>query len=277
MESIGIIGAGQMGKGIAQICLQAGFKVAIYDRDFAKLKNVRLSLEGPLSKFCEKNNKDLNSVLNSLDDDIISLNTFPKCDLIIEAVTENIDIKMAIFKALPAFQDTIFASNTSSIRIEDLSASSHSPQNFIGLHFMNPVSYMQLIEIITHKNTSQEALSKIESFVSYLNKTYIISADSPGFVVNRILIPMINEAIKVLSEQVANVADIDLAMRLGSNHPMGPLELADFIGLDTCMSILNVLHKEFKNSHYAPCPLLIEYVEKGWLGRKSKQGFYNYE
>lgn len=277
MESIGIIGAGQMGQGIAQICLQAGFKVAIYDQDMSKLESIRNSLEKPLSKFCKSNNSNLDKILENLNTNIVSLESFPCCDLIIEAATENVHIKSQIFEKLPHFHNTIFATNTSSLRIEGLSKFTKFSENFIGLHFMNPVPYMQLIEIIPHTNTSQDTLSKMESFAGYLNKTYIISSDSPGFVVNRILLPMINEAIKTLEQQVASVSDIDLAMRLGSNHPMGPLELADFIGLDTCAAILNVLHQELKDPHYAPCPLLIDYVKKGLLGRKTKQGFYTYD
>ncbi len=277
MESIGIIGAGQMGQGIAQICLQAGFKVAIYDQDITKLESIRASLEKPLSKFCKNNSLNIEEILENLNTEIPNLESFPYCDLIIEAATENSDIKASIFQKLPFFENTIFATNTSSLRIEGLSSFSKSPENFIGLHFMNPVPYMQLVEIIPHKETSQETLSKMESFVGFLNKTYVICADSPGFVVNRILLPMINEAIKTLEQQVASASDIDLAMRLGSNHPMGPLELADFIGLDTCTAILNVLHQELKDPHYAPCPLLIDYVKKGLLGRKTKQGFYTYD
>lgn len=277
MESIGIIGAGQMGQGIAQICLQAGFKVAIYDQDAAKLQSIKKSLEKPLSKFCKNNNSDIDKMLENLNIQIENLESFPYCDLIIEAATEDVSIKSQIFGKLPHFENTVFSTNTSSLRIEGLSQFTKFPEHFIGLHFMNPVPYMQLIEIIPHNNTSQDTLSKMESFAGYLNKTYIISSDSPGFVVNRILLPMINEAIKTLEQQVASASDIDLAMRLGSNHPMGPLELADFIGLDTCAAILNVLHQELKDPHYAPCPLLTDYVKKGLLGRKTKQGFYTYD
>ncbi len=277
MESIGVIGAGQMGRGIAQVCLQAGLKVFLYDQNLDYLKNARSLLEKPLLKFCEKNSKNLSDVLNHFFDDVESLKSFPKCDLIIEAVTENIEIKAEIFRDLPSFPDMIVATNTSSISIKTLSSFSNNPSKFIGLHFMNPVPHMQLVEVIPHDNTSPDTLLTIQNFVSVLNKTYILSSDSPGFVVNRILLPMINEGIKVLFENVASAKDIDTAMRLGSNQPMGPLELADLIGLDTCLFILNVLHKDLKNDHYAPCPLLVEYVGKGFLGRKTKRGFYTYE
>jgi 3-hydroxybutyryl-CoA dehydrogenase len=277
MQSVGIIGAGQMGRGIAQVCLQSGFRVVIYDQNLQALKEVRSLLEKPLSKFCDKNSRNLKEVLDFLEDGTQSLETFPQCDLIIEAVTENIKVKSEIFASLPKYSNTIFASNTSSISIAELSAFSAIPEKFIGIHFMNPVPYMQLVEIIRHEKTSGETSSRVENFVKTLGKTYIHSADRAGFVVNRILLPMINEAIRALGENVATAHDIDVGMRLGANQPMGPLELADLIGLDTCLAILNVLYGEFKNDHYKPCPLLAEYVQKGLLGRKTKRGFYSYE
>ena len=268
MEKIVVLGAGQMGQGIAQVALMAGFQVYLYDLSPRALQDAQIFLDRALKK---KNQTTEN--LYPLQD----LGQMPEVDLFIEAVTEDFKIKEEIFLSLPNYPNAVYATNTSSISVDDLSQNLAFQDRFIGLHFMNPVAYMKLVEIIPSQKTSPETLKKIESFVGYLDKAYIISENSPGFVVNRLLLPMINEAIDLLSKNVASAEDIDMAMCLGANHPMGPLELADFIGLDTCRSILKVMANDLKNTKYEPVPLLEEMVSNGYLGRKSKKGFYVYE
>ena len=268
VEKIVVLGAGQMGQGIAQVALMAGFQVYLYDLSPRALQDAQIFLDRALKK---KNQTTEN--LYPLQD----LGQMPEVDLFIEAVTEDFKIKEEIFLSLPNYPNAVYATNTSSISVDDLSQNLAFQDRFIGLHFMNPVAYMKLVEIIPSQKTSPETLKKIESFVGYLDKAYIISENSPGFVVNRLLLPMINEAIDLLSKNVASAEDIDMAMCLGANHPMGPLELADFIGLDTCRSILKVMANDLKNTKYEPVPLLEEMVSNGYLGRKSKKGFYVYE
>ncbi|MDI9348751.1 MAG: 3-hydroxybutyryl-CoA dehydrogenase [Candidatus Symbiobacter sp.] len=280
VEIVGIIGAGQMGSGIAQVFAQNNFKVRLSDvtddRLNAALQNISKNLDRQIAKG-KMTEADKAKWLGN-----ITLSTdyafFRQCDLVIEAATENESIKREIFKKLTPFlqADGLLASNTSSISITGLAAATDRPERFIGMHFMNPVPVMQLVELIRGIATSEETFKTIHDLTKKLGKSASISEDFPAFIVNRILLPMINEAIYALYEGVGNVESIDMAMKLGANHPMGPFELADFIGLDTCLSIMQVLHDGLADSKYRPCPLLVKYVEAGWLGRKAKRGFYDY-
>ena len=280
ITKVGIIGAGQMGSGIAHVAAIAGYKVAVHDlkRELydkgldAISKNMGRQIgKGLLNEAGKEKALSQISFAGRLED-------FGDCDLIIEAATEDEDLKHKIFAALsPHLKPTaILASNTSSISITRLAATTDRPEDFIGMHFMNPVPLMELVELIRGIATEDETFSTAKTFVESLGKTTAVSEDFPAFIVNRILLPMINEAVYTLYEGVGTVDAIDKAMKLGAHHPMGPLELADFIGLDTCLSVMQVLYEGLSDSKYRPCPLLVKYVEAGWLGRKTRRGFYDY-
>jgi 3-hydroxybutyryl-CoA dehydrogenase len=280
MKTIGIIGAGQMGSGIAHVVALAGYQVRLGDLSAERLADAIAAVDKNLTRQVTKEKitqADKNAALARISADT-SYDAFGDCDLVIEAATENEAVKRDIFKALvPKVKPTtILATNTSSISITRLAASTDRPGKFIGMHFMNPVPVMQLIELIRGIATDEETFTAVRELAVALGKTVAVSEDFPAFIVNRILLPMINEAIYTLYEGVGSVIAIDTAMKLGANHPMGPLELADFIGLDTCLSIMQVLHDGLSDSKYRPCPLLVKYVEAGWLGRKSGRGFYDY-
>jgi 3-hydroxybutyryl-CoA dehydrogenase len=280
IKKIGVIGAGQMGTGIAQVCAQAGIDVILNDVSEARINAGLATIAGNLArqvdrKQIEPSARDaaLNHITPALD-----YEAFADCDLVIEAATENEEIKRKIFSKLcPLLKpSTILATNTSSIPITRLASVTDRPEKFIGIHFMNPVPRMQLVELIRGIATENTTFETAKALIARLGKTYTLSEDFPAFIVNRILLPMINEAIYTLYEGVGSVESIDTAMRLGANHPMGPLQLADFIGLDTVLSVMKVLHEGLADSKYRPCPLLVKYVEAGWLGRKTQRGFYDY-
>ena len=281
IKLIGIVGAGQMGLGIAQVLSTSGFNVLINDRDQVTLNNASKIIRDNINKAINRGRleKDIGSY--SIDriktkNDIAQLGG---CDLIIEAATENEKIKHEIFqKLVPHLQPhTILTSNTSSISITRLAARTDRPEKFMGCHFMKPAPVMQLVELVRGIATSEETIDCLKGLVKKIGKISTNSEDFPAFIVNRILMPMINEGIYALYEGVGTVESIDNSMRLGANHPMGPLELADFIGLDTCLAIMNTLHDGLADTKYRPCPLLVKYVEADWLGRKNKIGFYNYK
>lgn len=280
IKKIGIIGAGQMGAGIAQVSAGAGYEVIISD---IALENA----EGAISKISATTEKLVagGKMDGALRDTILanmsasgSLKDLADCDLVIEAASEVEQIKNAIFAELcPLLKpEALLASNTSSISITRLAANTDRPEQFMGIHFMNPVPRMQLVELVRGIATAEPTFKAAKTYVARLGKTATTSEDFPAFIVNRILLPMINEAIYTLYEGVGTVESIDTSMKLGANHPMGPLELADFIGLDTCLAIMQVLHDGLSDSKYRPCPLLVKYVEAGWLGRKTQRGFYDY-
>jgi len=280
INKVGIIGAGQMGNGIAFVCAQAGMEVVLNDIADERLKGGLATINGLLSRQIAKGQLDeagrkatLARVTTSEKPDSLS-----DCDLLIEAASENEEVKRKIFAALRPFAkaDAIISSNTSSISITRLASGTARPERFIGIHFMNPVPKMQLVELIRGIATDDDTYEAAKAFVTKLGKTTTMSEDFPAFIVNRILLPMINEAVYTLYEGVGSVEAIDTAMRLGANHPMGPLQLADFIGLDTCLAVMQVLHEGLADSKYRPCPLLVKYVEAGWLGRKTQRGFYDY-
>jgi len=280
IKSVGVIGAGQMGNGIAHVFAQAGYNVIIYDIDSAAIEKAialigkNMDRQVSKDKLSESDKKAAMALLSGTP----TLDGLKECDLVIEAATENGELKKKIFRDLCKVlkSDALIASNTSSISITALAAVTDRPDRFIGLHFMNPVPVMRLVEVIRGIATSRETFETAKELVTQLDKTIAEAQDFPAFIVNRILMPMINEAIYTLYEGVGSVEGIDVGMKLGTNHPMGPLELADFIGLDTCLSIMQVLYEGLSDSKYRPCPLLIKYVEAGWLGRKSGRGFYDY-
>ena len=280
VERIGVIGAGQMGNGIAHVCALAGYDVLLHDISEAALDKAKKTIDRNLHRQASKgliSEQDANAALGRIHT-TSNLDDFKNCDLVIEAATENEQIKRKIFQELsPRLKkDAMVASNTSSISITRLASSTDRPDRFIGLHFMNPVPLMQLVEVIKGIATGQETFDAAMEVVKRLGKTPANAEDFPAFIVNRVLQPMINEAVYTLYEGVGNVEAIDTAMKLGANHPMGPLELADFIGLDTCLAVMQVLYEGLADSKYRPCPLLVKYVEAGWLGRKSGRGFYDY-
>ncbi|MBM2577181.1 3-hydroxybutyryl-CoA dehydrogenase [Jannaschia sp. Os4] len=280
IRTIGVVGAGQMGNGIAHVCALAGYDVVLTDVSADALAAARATIERNMARQVEKGRvpeADRDAALARITG-TGTLTDLASADLVIEAATEKEAIKHAIFAELvPALgPDTILTSNTSSISITRLAAATDRPERFMGFHFMNPVPVMQLVELIRGIATSDETYEACRGVVDRLNKTAAVAEDYPAFIVNRVLIPMINEACYTLYEGVGNVASIDKALKLGANHPMGPLELADFIGLDTCLAIMNVLHDGLADTKYRPCPLLVKYVEAGWLGRKAGRGFYDY-
>ncbi len=280
INTVGVIGAGQMGSGIAQVFAKADYKVLLSDNNKTAL-NVSLKLiEKNMARLCEKGEISELQFKNALINvkPVNDLSELAETDLIIEAATENEKIKQEIFSQIQSLikPSTILTSNTSSISVTRLAATTDRPEKFMGFHFMNPVPKMQLVELVKGIATSKDTFDTLANLVLLLGKRYSISEDFPAFIVNRILMPMINEAIYSLYEGVANVENIDMALKLGANHPMGPLELADFIGLDTCLAIMNVLHDGLGDTKYRPCPLLVKYVEAGWLGKKSSKGFYDY-
>jgi 3-hydroxybutyryl-CoA dehydrogenase len=280
IDKVGVIGAGQMGTGIALVCAQAGLNVVLSDISEERIHAALATVNGSLSRQIAKGQLDEAGRQATLEriTPAVSADDLAKCDLVVEAASESEDVKRKIFANLRTHlkPETIVASNTSSISITRLASVTAHPERFIGIHFMNPVPRMQLVELIRGIATTDETFETAKAFVAKLGKTATMSEDFPAFIVNRILLPMINEAIYTLYEGVGSVESIDTAMRLGANHPMGPLQLADFIGLDTCLSVMQVLHEGLADSKYRPCPLLVKYVEAGWLGRKTQRGFYDY-
>jgi 3-hydroxybutyryl-CoA dehydrogenase len=280
IRRVGVIGAGQMGKGIAQVCAVAGLDVNLNDISEERIKEALADIDSSMSRQIERHHLDdaARAIALQRIQPAAGYAAFHDCDIVIEAATENEETKRAIFRELcPALKpEAIIASNTSSISITRLASITDRPERFIGIHFMNPVPRMQLVELIRGIATEDSTYESSRDFVLKLGKTVTVSEDFPAFIVNRILLPMINEAIYTLYEGVGSVDSIDTAMKLGANHPMGPLQLADFIGLDVCLSVMQVLHEGLADSKYRPCPLLVKYVEAGWLGRKTKRGFYDY-
>jgi 3-hydroxybutyryl-CoA dehydrogenase len=280
IRKIGVIGAGQMGSGIAHVTALAGFEVKLSDLSPDRIKSGIATINGNMARQVSRKRiteEERQAALKRIAP-AENLDAFGDCDLVIEAATEKEDVKRTIFANLcPALKpDAIIGTNTSSISITRLASSTDRPERFMGIHFMNPVPLMELVELIRGIATDDATFNTTKQFVAKLGKTIAVAEDFPAFIVNRILLPMINEAIYTLYEGVGNVEAIDTAMRLGAHHPMGPLELADFIGLDTCLSVMQVLHEGLADSKYRPCPLLVKYVEAGWLGRKTQRGFYDY-
>jgi 3-hydroxybutyryl-CoA dehydrogenase len=269
-----------MGSGIAHVCAAAGIAVRLNDVNEERINGALATINGNMARQVAKGSMDEPARQAALGriTGARSFDDLAGCDLVIEAATENEEVKRSIFvalcRALPP--ETLLATNTSSISITRLAAATNRPEKFIGIHFMNPVPVMQLVELIRGIATEDATFDSAKAFINRLGKTLTVSEDFPAFIVNRILLPMINEAVYTLYEGVGSVESIDTAMRLGANHPMGPLQLADFIGLDTCLSVMQVLHDGLADSKYRPCPLLVKYVEAGWLGRKTKRGFYDY-
>ncbi|WP_366554546.1 3-hydroxybutyryl-CoA dehydrogenase [Aquibaculum sediminis] len=278
--TIGVIGAGQMGSGIAQVCALAGYDVRLQDIGEEPLKRGVEAVTQNLDRQVRKerlSDADRKAALGRISTDV-SMDFLNNCDLVIEAATENEEIKRAIFQQLcqELKSDAVICTNTSSISVTRLASGTDRPERFMGMHFMNPVPVMQLVELIRGIATNEETFSRIRQLTVTLAKTPVAAEDFPAFIVNRILLPMINEAVYTLYEGVGSVEAIDTAMKLGANHPMGPLELADFIGLDTCLAVMYVLYEGLADSKYRPCPLLVKYVEAGWVGRKAGRGFYDY-
>jgi len=280
IKNVGVIGAGQMGNGIAHVCALAGYQVLLNDVSAERIKAGMATINGNMARQVSKKaiSEDARKTALGRIKPAEKYDELASCDLVIETATEKEEIKRKIFTELCAVlkADAIIATNTSSISITRLASSTDRPEHFIGIHFMNPVPLMELVELIRGIATDDATFETAKAFIGTLGKTIAVSEDFPAFIVNRILLPMINEAIYTLYEGVGNVEAIDTAMRLGAHHPMGPLELADFIGLDTCLSVMQVLHEGLADSKYRPCPLLVKYVEAGWLGRKTQRGFYDY-
>jgi len=280
IKKVGVIGSGQMGHGIAQVAALAGLDVVLNDLSDERLKSAMATINGHLSRQVSKQTiaEDVRKNALARITSTETLEGLADCDLVIETAVEKEEVKRKIFHELCASlkPEAIVATNSSSISITRLAASTDRPERFIGIHFMNPVPAMELVELIRGIATDDSTFETAKEFVARLGKQIAVSEDFPAFIVNRILLPMINEAIYTLYEGVGNVEAIDAAMKLGAHHPMGPLELADFIGLDTCLSIMQVLHEGLADSKYRPCPLLVKYVEAGWLGRKTQRGFYDY-
>lgn len=281
IETIGVVGAGQMGRGIAQVAAMSGYKVIIFDVSPEGLKKGVEFIETQLKKGVERGKWDESCVTNCMGaiSTISDISGLKNCELLIEAATENKIIKFDIFKKLDevAKVGAILATNTSSISITEIAAVTKRPHLVAGMHFMNPVPVMKLVEGIRGLDTSDETFNTVAAVAEKMGKVFVRANDVPGFAVNRILMPMINEAVYALYEGVASASDLDQAMKLGTNQPMGPLELADFIGLDTCLAIMNVLHEGLGDTKYRPCPLLKKYVLAGRMGKKSGRGFYEYK
>jgi 3-hydroxybutyryl-CoA dehydrogenase len=280
IRKIGVIGAGQMGSGIAQVCALAGLDVVLNDVSEDRVRAGLATINGNMARQISKQRiteDDRQKALGRIAS-AVTFEKFGDCDLVIEAVTEREDVKRKTLTQLcPNLKpDAIIGTNTSSISITRLAAATDRPEKFIGIHFMNPVGAMELVELIRGIATDDATFDAAKEFVTKLGKQIAVSEDFPAFIVNRILLPMINEAVYTLYEGVGTVEAIDKAMKLGAHHPMGPLELADFIGLDTCLSVMQVLYEGLSDSKYRPCPLLVKYVEAGWLGRKTHRGFYDY-
>jgi 3-hydroxybutyryl-CoA dehydrogenase len=280
IKKVGVIGAGQMGNGIAHVAALAGYDVLLNDVAEDRIKAALATIDGNLKRLVAKSalGDDARKAALGRIKPATGIDALAECDIVIESAAEKEEVKRKIFHDLCAVlkPEAIVASNTSSISITRLAAATDRPERFIGIHFMNPVPRMELVEIIRGIATEDATFEASKEFVTRLGKQIAVSEDFPAFIVNRILLPMINEAIYTLYEGVGNVEAIDAAMKLGAHHPMGPLELADFIGLDTCLAIMQVLHEGLADSKYRPCPLLVKYVEAGWLGRKSQRGFYDY-
>ena len=280
IRKVGVIGAGQMGSGIAHVSALAGFDVKLHDVSADRIKEALATINGNMARQVSKKaitEEQRQAALKRIEG-AASMADFSDTDLVIESATEKEDVKRKIYTALcPSLKpDAILATNTSSLSITRLASATDRPERFIGIHFMNPVPRMELVEIIRGIATGDQTFEASKEFITKLHKIIAVSEDFPAFIVNRILLPMINEAVYTLYEGVGTVEAIDTAMKLGAHHPMGPLELADFIGLDTCLSVMQVLHEGLADSKYRPCPLLVKYVEAGWLGRKTQRGFYDY-
>ena len=280
MKRIGIIGAGQMGSGIAQVCAAAGYQVRMLDLSEDILAESLTCIEANLSRQVARDKLSTDAAHEAVARISTSVDyaRFGDCDLVIEAAAEDEDVKRSVLKALVPHlnPDAIIATNSSSLSVTRLAALTDRPDKFVGMHFMNPVPVMQLVELIRAIQTEQPTFDAVRKLAESLGKTVSVAEDFPAFIVNRILMPMINEAVYTLYAGVGSVESIDTALRLGANHPMGPFELADFIGLDTCLAIMHALNQGLADAKYQPCPLLVKYVEAGWLGRKTKRGFYDY-
>ncbi|MDO9127956.1 3-hydroxybutyryl-CoA dehydrogenase [Parvibaculum sp.] len=279
-RKVGVIGAGQMGNGIAHVCALAGYHVGLYDVSGDRIQKGLATIDGNLSRQVTSERitaAERDAALERLTA-ADTMESFEDADIVIESAVENEAVKRKIFAELCPHlrEDALIATNTSSISITRLAASTDRPERFMGMHFMNPVPVMELVELVRGIATDDDTFDKVRHFAETLGKKIANAEDFPAFIVNRILLPMINEAVYTLYEGVGSVESIDKAMKLGANHPMGPLQLADFIGLDTCLSIMQVLHDGLSDSKYRPCPLLVKYVEAGWLGRKTQRGFYDY-
>jgi len=280
IRKVGVIGAGQMGNGIAHVCALSGFSVLLNDLAPDRVKSSLATINGNMARQVGKNlisEEDRKAALGRITP-AEKLDALADCDLVIETAAEKEDVKVRIFAELcPVLKpEAIVGTNTSSISITRLASTTDRPEKFIGIHFMNPVPLMELVELVRGIATNDTTFETTKAFVTKLGKIPAVAEDFPAFIVNRILLPMINEAIYTLYEGVGTVEAIDTAMRLGAHHPMGPLQLADFIGLDTCLAVMQVLHEGLADSKYRPCPLLVKYVEAGWLGRKTQRGFYDY-
>ncbi|MEC9044896.1 MAG: 3-hydroxybutyryl-CoA dehydrogenase [Pseudomonadota bacterium] len=280
IENVGIIGAGQMGGGIAHVVSLSGRKVYLLDIDQGLLTGSIQTIEKNMARQASRgkvSEDDVTAALSRIETGT-DYSGFSNCDIVIEAATENEDVKRKIFEEISGFlsDHTLLATNTSSISITRLASTTDRPEKFIGMHFFNPVPVMQLVELIKGIATSQETFKTVKALSESLGKTVAEAEDFPAVIVNRILVPMINEAVYAVYEGVGTVSSVDIGLRLGANHPMGPLQLADFIGLDTCLSVMQVMYAGLADPKYRPCPLLVKYVEAGWLGKKAGKGFYDY-